>query len=309
MKQTLLFVRKTARDDTRPLLLLAFLVPYLGLAVLISLLLTTGQDPLSAQPIAAQEQALLNDYSRMAFVWLVTFPMVFIAVVTARSVAGEHERGTLRVLLSKPVRRSEVLLGQYLAITAVGWLVMLVGLFVGAVALVLFAEPSDSAIQGGLLAFVPATAVYALVVAAVTAAVGTLIGVLTRSRLKTVILTSLLPVTFLGFVFAKFLLSDDLYEQYFLYLPDVNYHLGVLFAVVHDLLGGGFDPSTAERLDTVSGAFDGGGAWEDPLLEGFVGSIPLAGHVPTVVSVVGLLALGVASLGLALWRFERMDVG
>ena len=309
MRDVLLFARKTARDGARPKLLVVFLIPYLAVGTLILMLLTAGQDPLADLPVIAQEQALLDDYSQLAFAWLVTFPMVFIAVLAARSVAGEHERGTLRVLLSKPVRRTEVLVGQFLAITAVGWMVMVAGLLVGAVVLVQLTEPSGSAIQGGIFVLIPGTVVYALVVAAVTAAVGTLVGVVTRSRLQTAVLTSLLPVVFFAFVLARQLLPADLYKQYYLYVLDVNYHLGILFVLVHDLVGFGLDPSTAEAIETVSGAFDTAGMWEDPLLDGFVGSMPLAGHVPPVVSVLGVVVVGIAALAVATRRFERMDVG
>lgn len=304
-----LFTRKTLRDCASPKLLLAFLVPYFGLAILLSVLFgEMVPDDIGSAPLFTQEQALVELYTQLSFVWLVAFPMVFIAVLSAVVVAGESERGTFRILLSKPVRRWEVLAGKFVGVTVFGFLSMLAGLLVGATALSVTTGVSPMALSGGVLTLLPGTLLYALFVATVVAAIGTLLGVLTGSRLKTMLLTLLFPVLFFAFISVKQLQIGDFYGRYFLYVPDVNYHLGNVYLLVQEAVGPGLNPETQTALATVSGVYDTSGTWHDPLLEGIVGTVPLAGHVSPVVSTVLLVGVTVVVLAGAFVQFNRMDI-
>jgi ABC-2 type transport system permease protein len=308
--RVLLFVRKTLRDCSSPKLLLAFLVPYYGLIALLgSGLSTTAPDDLGSAPLFTQEQALIELYSQLSFVWLTAAPMVFVAVLAAIVVAGEAETGTYQLLLSKPVRRWEVLLGKFLGITVFGFLTTVSGLFVGAVVLYTETGASAAAISGSVGRLLPGNLVYALVVSTFVAAVGTMAAVLTASRLKTALVTCLLPVLFFAFIFVRLLPTGGVYEDYFLYLVDLNYHLGNLYVGVQSAVGTSFNPATQQSFALVSGVYDIEATWQDPFLDGIVGPVPLAGHVPVAVSVGLILVLAVALFGGALYRFERMDIG
>lgn len=307
--RVLLFVRKTVRDCSSPKLLLAFLIPYYGLTALLGGGLTsTGPDGLSSAPLFTQEQVLIELYSQMTFIWLAAAPMVFIAVLSAIIVAGEAETGTYQLLLSKPVRRWEVLLGKFLGITLFGFLTTVSGLFVGAIVVYSGAGASPAAISGSIGRLLPGNVVYALVLSTFVAAAGTFAAVLTRSRLKTALVTCLLPVLFFAFIFVRLLPAGGVYEDYFLYLLDLNYHFGNLYVGVQSAVGTSFNPATQQSFAIVSGVYDIGATWQDPVLEGIVGPVPLAGYVPVAVSValIGVLAVGLFAG--ALLRFERMDI-
>lgn len=304
-----LFVRKTIRDCSRPKLLLAFLVPYLGLTVLLSLGFTAGvRDDIHTAPLFTQEQVLLELYSQLAFVWLVTFPMVFVAILSAVIIAGEAEKGTLVILLSKPVRRWEPLLGKVVGIFLYGTLVMVAGLLIGATTIYVLSGVSADALSASIISLLPGAIVYAAFVCAFVTAVGTVVAVLTQSRLKTAILTALVPVLFFAFIFVRLLPVGDLYEDFFLYLVDLNYHFGNVYVAIQSGVGVDFNPATEQSFDFVSGVYDVGGAWEDPLLDGMASTVPLAGHVPTVVSSLMILVLSVVFLAAAVYRFENMDI-
>ena len=305
----LLFVRKTLGDCARPRLLIAFLVPYLGIAVLLATLLGgTGPDNLGSAPLFTQEQALIELYSQLSFVWLVTFPLLFVAVLAAIVVAGEAEQGTLRILLSKPVRRWELLVGKFLGITIFGVLSIVAGLFVGAVSLWFATGASPMALGDSVLALLPGTVVYGLLVTVFVAALGSFVGVYTGSQLKTMLVAALVPVLFFVSVFLNFLPIEEIYERYYLYVPDVSYHFGNLYVFVQGMLGPEFTPETQTAFATVSGIYDTGSAWHDPLVGGIVGSVPLAGHVPPAVSGAVVLLFGIALIVGALLWFERMDI-
>mgnify|MGYP000038296657 CR=1 FL=1 len=304
-----LFVSGAVRDSTRPKILAAFLVPYFGVTGLLATALgNTGHENLGSAPLFTQEQVLVELYVQLSFVWLVTFPMVLVAVLAATNIASHLESGTFRVLLSKPVSRWEPLVGAFLGIVIVGVLATLSGLLVGGIALYVTTGASALALGGSVLTILPGTLAYALVVTILAAAIGTLLAVVTGTRLQTALGTALVPVLFFGFLFVRFLPVGDLYADLFLYVPDVNYHFGNVYAAIHGALGTEFTPATREAVSTVSGVYDIGGVWTDPLLSGIGGSTPLAGYVPPFVSVIVVGLVAVAALAGAVYRFGRMDV-
>lgn len=225
-----------------------------------------------------------------------------------RLVAGESESGTFELLLSKPVHRWEPLVGKYLGITIFGFLTMVAGLLVGGVTTYTFSGASPQAISGGIGALLPGVVVYALVLSVFMTAVGTLFAVLTGSRLKTALVTAVVPVLFFAFIFVRLLPVGDTYEGFFLYLVDVNYHLGNLFVLIQETVGPGFNSETAGSFSTVSGVYDVTEAWTDPVLGGIVGSVPLSGYVPPAVSSALVLVLSVVVLAAAVYQFQRMDI-
>lgn len=309
MSRLLLFVRKTLRDCSSPKLLVAFLLPYLGLTVLLSSGISSlAPDNLGSLALFTQEQVLIQLYSQLAFVWLTAFPMVFVGVLAAIIVAGESESGTFELLLSKPVSRWEPLVGKYLGIATFGFLTMVAGLLVGGATIYTFSGASPQAISGGIVALLPGAVVYALVLSVFATAVGTLAAVLTGSRLKTALVTAVVPVLFFAFIFVRLLPVGDTYEGFFLYLVDVNYHLGNLFVLIQETVGPGFNAETAGSFSTVSGVYDITATWQDPILGGIVGSVPLAGYVPPVVSSALVVVISVVVLVGAVYRFGRMDI-
>lgn len=116
------------------------------------------------------------------------------------------------------------------------------------------------------------------------AAVGLAVAMATGSRLQTAIGTSLVPVLFFGFVFVRLVQPGDPYESLYLYVIDVNYHLGNVYLATTGALGATFNPST-QRSFTA-----------------------LVGYVPPVASVGLVGGLTVGLLAAALYRFGRIDV-
>lgn len=309
MSRILLFVRKTVRDCGRPKLLLGFLVPYLGLATLLAIGFASGvPDDFGSARLFTQEQVLVELYNQFAFVWLITFPMVFVAVLTATLVAGEAEKGTLVLLLSKPIERWEPLVGKFLGIVLYGTLTMVAGLFVGGTLLYWQTGASSAALSGSILSILPGAIVYACFVAIFVAAVGMMVAVYTQSQLKTALLTAIVPVLFFAFIFVRLLPVATVYEDYYLYLVDVNYHFGNAYVAIQGALGADFNPATQQSFDTVSGVYDTASAWQDPLLGGMPNAVPLAGYLAPVLSLALLAVIAVALLAGALFRFERMDI-
>jgi ABC-type transport system involved in multi-copper enzyme maturation permease subunit len=311
--RSLVIVRKSMRDFSRPLWLAGFFVLYLPVTYLLSLGLagTAAGDveDLSTLPLHVQEEALLQAYAGVSFVWAVGIPMmVLTAVLAASAIATETERGTIEILLSKPIQRWEVLLGKFVAIVLFTLLAMVSGLLVAAAMVFYHSGASAAAIAGGIGTAVVGNVAYALLVALVVGAIGTAAAVASGSRLRTALVALLVPALFFAFIFVR-AVGGDLYEDYLLYLLDVNYHFGNAFVFVHEAVGTGFSPPTQLFLEPVTGVYDGAGAGVDPLVGGMPPSVPLAGYVPPVASLGLLCGLAVALLVAGVYRFQRIDIG
>lgn len=307
--KSLVVMRKTLADLATPKALLLFLVPYAGLTAFISMAITNDvAADLAMAPLRVQEVALTDAFSGVAFVWAAGIPMMaLVGVQAARAVASEAERGTLGILLSKPIRRREILLGKVAAIVLFSAVAMLAGLAIAAVAVYYFAGASAAAIGGGIFSVFPGHFAYAIYVALVLGAVGTFFAVLTRRRMWTALASLVVPALFFAFVFVRSV-AGPLYEQYMLYVVDVSYHFGNAFVFVHGLTGTAFSPTTQVSLDTYTGVYDTAGTGMDPLVGGMSSSVPLAGYVPPAVSFVVLLGLSLGLLAAALYRFDRADI-
>lgn len=119
-------------------------------------------------------------------------PLVTV-VLAAGTLAGDHEAGTLRTLQMLPVSRNAVVVGKFLARSAVVGSVVVAGLGVGALATRVRFETVDITRYG---AFLVVSVVFALVLTGITVAVSTLVTA--RSRAIALSLGPFLVVAFLG---------------------------------------------------------------------------------------------------------------
>jgi ABC-2 type transport system permease protein len=308
MRVSVIF-RKTFADFSSPRLLAAYFVPFLAVGGFLAFGFAGNlPDNLAAMPLRHQERQLLDIFASLSFFWGVGIPLLTIgSVLSANTLALEAETGTLRILLSKPIRRWEVALGTFLAIVAFAVLVGLASQLLIAACLYFFSGASPAAIGGGLLALVPGNLAFAGLVAVVTAGVGTGLAVLTRNRLRTALGGIVLPIFYFAFILVR-QFSGVFYEDYFLYLVDVSYHFGNAFVLIHEAVGSGFTPQTQAALAIWSGVYDPPQPLTNPLLGGMPPSLDPVGYLPQVVSLLLLLAVSLGLFGYAVYRFERMDV-
>jgi ABC-2 type transport system permease protein len=297
--------RKTLGDLSLPKAVLTYLVVFVTVLWFLTLGFSNNEipDSVATLPLAEQEVELLTAFVPLAWLWgagigLLAAGSLFVAL----TLATEAERGTLDMLLSKPVGRWEVLLGIFLANVTFLFAVGVAGLLLVAVTLYQMGGFGAAALGGGVFAVLPATLVYALVVAAFVAAVGVTAGVLTRNRLQAAALTAVVPVLFFVLFVAR-LVPGSLYEDYFLYLLDVGYHLGNVYALILQTVWGPLPVELQTQLATWAGVYE---VPSDP--NAVEGSLELAGLVDPAVSLVLCLGLTIGLFAGALVRFRRLDV-
>ncbi|WP_165875355.1 ABC transporter permease [Natrarchaeobius chitinivorans] len=296
--------RKTFADLSNPKILLAYLVPFLGFTAFLALGIAPTQDGETVGSTLAQQETWLHETFILMSVFLgVAIPLLALcAVFCAITLATECERGSLRILLSKPVKRWEVLLGTFFAIVSFATLVGLVNLLVTAIMLVEFADINSAAIQGSVFSLLPANLVFAMFGASVVTATGLALAVFTKDRLQTTLGALVIPALYFLFVPVR-IFGQDMYENFHLYLFDVSYHFGHVFVVIYRAINGTVPSETKEGLVVFTGVYS-------PLEDSNPASASFEAveHVPMELSVLLLTLFTIAAIMAALYRFQRMDV-
>lgn len=300
-----LILRKTFGDLASPLVLVGYFLVYGGVLFFLALGFSSNDlESVASAPLVQQEAEFYRAFLGIAVLWAGSIPIFLLgAVASANTLAKEAEKGTLQILLSKPVRRWEVLLGTFGAVVAYVVLVGVASLLLAGLFLYEFSGTSAAALEEGLFGALPGTVAFVVLVAVFVSAIGAALAVTTGNRLKTGLGALVVPALYFAF-FPIRAIGGATYEDYSLYLIDVNYHFGNAFVVLNEALGGSFDVETKATLAALTGVYDAEQAEAEQLPE----SIDLVGHVPPEGSLALLVGLSVLLYGAAIYRFERMDV-
>jgi ABC-2 type transport system permease protein len=299
-------VKKTVGDLLEPKWIGAYLIGYAAVAWFFALAFGNNEfsENVSELPLAEQELQLLASYVTVSWIWGVGIPILVIgAVFGANSLAREAETGTLRMLLSKPIRRWEVLVGMFVGNVVSLLLIGVASMLLMAVALYQQSGVAAAALNGGVFAILPENILLLGFVSVLVSSVGIAVSVLTESRLQTVLGGLSLSVSFFTLWLVR-LINRSFYETYHLYALDASYHLGNVYALLHANVGEELPTEVKLVFGNLSGLYDLEGAGSNGPPE----SIELVGYVDPIVSLVGLSILAVGSLAVAIYRFERLDI-
>lgn len=205
-------------------------------------------------------------------------------MVGYKAISGERNSGSIKLLLSLPHSRSDVLLGKFLGRTGVVAAAVLLGSLVGAISFAVFADS---------FAFVQYLQFLFLTLALGTAFVSIAVGFSASTKSGTLAIVGGIALVLL------FTLLWDLLT--FLLLFVLNESLNLAQSTTQDVLGvvSATNPTNAyQRL--IQTVLDLNGA-EQFAADGFYGEPWFA--------VVVLLAWLVVPLGFGYWRFERAELG
>lgn len=294
---------KTVADLARPKLLVGYFVPLVTFMLFFAVGASNNMITEGA-PVFQQEAELFSVSLFIAYMLGVGMPLQAVcSIFCAMTVASEAQRGTLRILLSKPVKRWQLYLGTFAGIATYGVLIALVGLLVSGLLVFSFADVDAIALEAGVFDALVGSLAYALFSITLVTAVGLALAVYTKDRLRTAVGGFVIPV--LTFVFVSVNLFDlDLYDDFALYLVDPNRHFGNVFIFLHETVGPG--------LPTDTQVFVGAqviGTYERPDSPMHVPeTLAYSGDVPMMLSVVLLTAVTLVAFVLGLREFSRMDV-
>lgn len=192
------YARHLTRGEPAPVQLLVDGGDNNTAAVAMGYAVAVASPPPATLPVTLHARALFNPGLRSAvFILpgLIVFLLVMIAVMlTALTIAGEFERGSMEQLFATPIKRIEIVLGKLIPYFALGLLQVLLVVTAG---VVLFGLP----VRGSLVLVGAISSLFILA----NLAQGLLISVLTRNQMiasQTAVLSTLLPALLLsGFVF------------------------------------------------------------------------------------------------------------
>ncbi len=144
--------KKEFTDHIRNRWILILIIVFIALTLVASFL--AGQRSLNNQTLGGAEETVLTLLSIAAFL----IPLIAIMLGFA-TIAGEAESGALALVLSYPIRRSEVLLGKFLGLGGILAFTALVGFGVGGIVIAFSAGASQIL---GFLAFIGLTILFGL---------------------------------------------------------------------------------------------------------------------------------------------------
>jgi ABC-2 type transport system permease protein len=297
--------KKTIADCSHPKILAGYFALFLSVVSFLAWVIATNEFSADVATLAVAEQEIefLSSALPVVFFWSTSLPVLLLgAVLGGNTLAKELDRGSLRIVLSKAVRRWEVVFGIFTGLVGYLFVVAVASTSLTILMFYRFSGVSPAALEGGFFETLPALLVFVLFVAVVISAFAVALAVHTRNRLQTALGAFSVPVLFFGMWITR-LLSTQRYEEYNLYWLDVNYHLGNTFVYVYKSLVGELAVETQGALAIWSGVYQRPKE-SDQVPE----SLDLVGHVSQEVSMLGLAVVAVVSLAFAFYRFDQLDV-
>lgn len=147
----LIIARKEVRDALRNRWLLVFAAAFALLALAVSYMSRMGTDLYAADGFGRAAAGLVN-------LVLLVVPLMAL-VISASSITGERERGTLAYLLAQPLGRIEMLIGKYIGLAAALLSALAIGFGLSAAVIAFGRGGAD---VGGYLTLVGLTCMLAL---------------------------------------------------------------------------------------------------------------------------------------------------
>ena len=245
----------------------------------------------------------------ITFLWTAGFFLSYLLVGSSGlgMISSEEDRGTLLIMLSKPISRTQLLLGKYLALV-VTTLVYEFSILLGSILILTLILDLDQQVVSELMRMAPAVMIYSAMLAALFAALSVLLsGVIRSGPVRGAVFTALLLYVFVAGPVMR-LAWPDTYEQYRVYYADAGYNMGNTYLT---LLGGAesdlMTPQGQAWFGITTGTFSGG---PGVLLSTFVGSpadidrdlgaappfLERAEHIPWYLSMIMILGVAAAAL-------------
>lgn len=154
---------------------------------------------------------------------------ILISGATSGVIADEVDKGTMLILVSKPVSRVQIFFGKFIGVFAFGAILSLIGLFLLGWLAVLFTSANISYFIE-MIPFLLFMFAYSLFVEIIFVSISMALSSLLTTGRKTMMLMILFSMmTFVVFFMIRTVLPDY-YVQYSLYWLDLGYHLGNVLA-------------------------------------------------------------------------------
>ena len=254
----------------------------------------------------------LTDYMfTLSFVWIAGIPLIFMAAGTVSSMsASEISSGTILQLVTKPLRRWDVVIGKFLAFFILFAFVEVLA-FILSTYLLIYFSGCHLSIFWPMLSFLPPLLIYSFIVAVFFGSIALVLStVIRKNALTIVIMAFLVMIFYIGFLFFR-LLGARYYQDYYLYYLDVGYILGNVFIMLLEGFSVNLSPNFQLIFGFTAGTYDPAAFMDTTDYDqGFqLTTLPATAYVGKGLSTVIAVFLPWVFIFLAITKMNRMEVG
>jgi ABC-type transport system involved in multi-copper enzyme maturation permease subunit len=266
---------------------------------------------MSGSPMSLQMQIhyVVDNFTILLFMWVAgLFLAISVAATAAGFISKEDTDGTLLIMVSKPISRFDIVLGKFLALVLNAMIIQTIVLLLSV--LIFWAVlPIDPDTFSAVLGLVPWVLLYSLLVAVAFGSIAVALSALMKSRVKiTMVVMLLIMLVFLVGMVPRTMFSGA-YEAFYLYYPDLGYHLGNTFTMFLDQAEcGQMMPQNQPFMTVFAGTYKGMQDSFDPDIGALPPSLELTNYVSPIMSTMIWVAISAIALGLAIWAVQRKEV-
>ena len=296
---------------------------FVGLTPVIFISLASWRNTFQSGTMSLEMQThfLLGYFIILVFLWLAGFFLAYLVVGSSGQefVAKEEEKGTLLLMVSKPISRFQFLLGKFLGLVLTSLLLELIVLF-SSVLLFWGLLGLDPDTISALMSLIPWIFLFSILVTLLFAAISIALSALFKNDIVRSLLLALTIMLVFGLGPMLRMIWPSTYEDYSLYYIDGSYNLGNAYVMVLDQAESGrMTPQYQAWLGITTGAYRAGAEMVLTMFLGMAGSFdPEIGAMPPsiertnylnpAVSILLCLLVTVAAFGVATVALNRKEV-
>jgi ABC-type transport system involved in multi-copper enzyme maturation permease subunit len=203
-----------------------------------------------------QLSSTIGIYYILIFMWVLGIP--FLIMMTSKGIsllANEFQEGTMSLLVSTKISRTKIVLSKWLALYITTLLLGTLAIILN-LSIIYFVSGMSSFILNQLIQAIPNLIYYLLFIGFIFTTLSILMSLLVKSK----VLASITMITIIILIFLIIPLFKSFltvyYEDYYLYLFDLNYQLGLIYNYFISKSNIELTPSIQNILGMFIGIFD-----------------------------------------------------
>jgi len=288
----------------KPKLVLCYLLLNIGVFIATVFL---ARDLLTGSILQGQMISYISFFTKLVFLWILGIPFLFWIIYQGTGLIAEEKRkGTLLLLVSKPVSRNRIIMGKYFGLV-LSALLLGMGTILLAVSILTLITSPDGKIILQILKIVPVLGIYLVFLTLFFSAISLTLSIVCQTRAKAfwgLYIAVVLIYIVLPLIKSRVYLTD-LGSFSFLYYFDLSAHLSSIY--IHLLAGLEkvlLSPAVQYHIyDWYSGLLP---FLSEPLYGSEAPKIVLAVN-PSLIVLIWLVLAGLL-LATALRKFRHMDI-
>jgi ABC-type transport system involved in multi-copper enzyme maturation permease subunit len=266
--------------------------------------------------ISAYSAAMTLNFSLLPFLYLWTAGAIYVTFVGGQSaglIADEVDRGTMLILVSKPISRVQIFLGKFLAVLLFGALMSVISIYtLGWLIVWLLSGNIDHFLA--MLPFLNFFVLFSFFLDLIFVSIAmALSSIMKKGKKVGGIIILIVIMTYFGFFMIR-MASMDTYTKYYLYYVDIGYHLGNVFVFLNSTFNIFPNSSTWQMFFSLFtgvyqfNIFGGGGSMVDSSQGIDLGGYPINTYVAPVVSFILWVSISILLLLYGLYKLQRKEI-